>query len=747
MNPAQRRAIEHELGPLMVLAGAGSGKTRVLVHRIARLIEIAQVPAHRILAVTFSNKAAGEMRERLGRLLGEAARSMWIGTFHSTCAKLLRIHGAAVGLGRDFTIFDDDDQMRLIGALLKEHGLDEMAPPRAVLSAIDRAKNRGIDPASLIDKFGPGGVAARVFPHYRDALRREDAVDFNDLLLKVLELSDDPEVGKLLAARFDHVLVDEFQDTNLVQYRLVRQLSRETRNLAVVGDDDQAIYSWRGAEPRNLLHFDRDFPDAEVVKLEQNYRSTAVILAAANAVIERNLDRHSKHLWTERAGGEPVLWEEASDDRSEAEFIARAIRGLVSQEGREHGDVAVLYRTHAQSRVLEEMLRLHRIGYRIVGGLSFFQRKEIKDVRAYLRLVGNPASDTCFERVVNVPARGIGKATLDRVRAHARLAGISLLDAARSCAHGAVAALPPTARKKLGGFVEIIDGLRQVQAAGASVAELIIQAVERSGYRERLEIEDTAEARERVANLSELVTMAADFDDEAGGQGSLIDFEERISLASALDESDGRGSVVSLMTIHAAKGLEFPVVFVCGLEEGIFPSLRGRDDADDRSALEEERRLAYVAFTRAMERLILTSARLRRQWAEIKMNPTSRFVEELPPECLAVRERAPRPAPREVPPSLRRPDPRSSPRHLHGQLSDRGGWDEHDQRGHHDDEPVFQLEAADDPFEAGAPVQHEAFGCGRVVEARGTGPARKLVIDFPGVGLKTVLARFVQPRG
>jgi DNA helicase-2/ATP-dependent DNA helicase PcrA len=743
MNPAQRRAVEHGDGPLMVLAGAGSGKTRVLVHRIARLVE-RRVPAHRILAVTFSNKAAGEMRERLGKVLGDGARSMWVGTFHSTCAKLLRIHGELIGLGRDFAIFDDDDQMRLVTALLKAHELDEVAPPRAVLSAIDRAKNRGDDPARPNDRFGIGGVAAKIYPHYRDALARENAVDFNDLLLKVLELAAHPEGGPLLAGRFDHVLVDEFQDTNLVQYRLVRELSRATNNLTVVGDDDQAIYGWRGAEPKNLLHFDRDFPDAAVVKLEQNYRSTQMILTAANAIIERNLDRHAKHLWTERGGGEPILWEEAADDRGEAEFVARAIRGLVSQEGREHGDVAVLYRTHAQSRVLEEMMRLYRIGYRIVGGLSFFQRKEIKDVRAYLRLVGNPASDTCFERVVNVPPRGIGKATLDRVRAHARAGGVGLLDAARECTHGLVATLPAAARKKLAGFVEIIDGLRQVQAAGASVAELIIQTVERSGYRERLEAEDTAEARERVANLSELVTMAADFDDETGGAGepgnTLIEFEERISLASALDESDGRGqSVVSLMTIHAAKGLEFPVVFVCGMEEGMFPSLRPREDTDDRAAVEEERRLAYVAFTRAMERLILTSARLRRQWAEVKMNRTSRFVEELPPDCLAVRTVRPaarpsyddEPRARPMPASLRRPS---------------RAYDEHDQRSHDDDvEPVYHLDEADDPFASGTRVMHEAFGSGRVVDAHGSGQGRKLVIDFPEIGRKTVLARFVRP--
>jgi DNA helicase-2/ATP-dependent DNA helicase PcrA len=573
-----------------------------------------------------------------------------------------------------------------------------------------------------------------VYPLYQAALAREDAVDFNDLLLKVLELADHPEVGPELAARFRHVLVDEFQDTNLVQYRLVRHLASRSRNLTVVGDDDQAIYGWRGAEPRNLLDFELDFPDAVVIKLEQNYRSTSVILAAANGVISRNLDRHAKSLWTDQEGGEPILWEETADDRAEADFLARAIRGLTGEEGRSWGDMAVLYRTHSQSRVLEEALRAHRIAYRIVGGVSFFQRREIKDIRAYLRLVLNPSSDSCFERVVNVPARGIGDTTIERVRAHARLAGISLLGAARSCSHGAVAALKPAARKKLAAFVDIIDGLRQVQAAGASVSELIIQAVERSGYRERLAIEDTPESRDRLSNLGELVSMAADFDDSMEGRGGLSEFEERISLASALDEQDGRGSALTLMTIHAAKGLEFPVVFVCGMEDGLFPSLRPRDMEDERKSLEEERRLAYVAFTRAKERLILTSARVRRQWAEVKMNRPSRFLDDIPPAHLAVRA-APTP-------------PRLPPGHLVKAPRPARVRDEFDQRVYDDDVPVIRLDddlARGDHFPAGSTVRHDSFGTGRVLESRGSGRDRKLLIDFPTVGLKTVLARFVEP--
>ncbi len=738
LNPEQQAAVDHGEGPLMVLAGAGTGKTRVLVHRIARLVRSGVRPGA-ILAVTFTNKAAAEMRHRLREMLGIGAQRMWIGTFHSTCARLLRIHGDRVGLSRDFTIFDDDDQQRLLSRLLKEHGHDDAMTPRGLGSRIDRAKNRGEDPRSVITGSYADDIVQTLYPLYQERLFREDAVDFNDLLLKVLELAEDVEVGPILAEAFQFVLVDEFQDTNLVQYRLVRSFVKHHRNLTVVGDDDQSIYSWRGAEPRNLLDFDRDFPDAEIIKLEQNYRSTQMILDAANGVISRNLDRKPKALWTEAEGGEPILWEELEDERGEGELIARAIAGLVDSEGRSWGEMAVLYRTHSQSRVLEEQLRRYRIDYRIVGGVSFFQRREIKDILAYLRLLVNPAADSCFERIVNVPARGIGKTTVDRVRAHARVAGLALLDAARSCSHGALASVQKSARKKVGAFVDIIDGLRDVQAAGASVAELIIQAVERSGYRERLEIEDTPESRDRLANLAELVSMASDFDDETEGKGSLTDFDERISLSSATDEADGRGAAVTLMTIHAAKGLEFPVVFLCGMEDGLFPSLRDRDGQDDTAAMEEERRLAYVAITRARERLVMTSARTRRVWGEIRFNQPSRFLEDIPAACLAVRaRRVPQPPPvatRIAAYQRRRPQP----------------MDELDQRVVGDELPTFDLDA--DPAESrsshsfgpGVAVVHASFGIGRVMQRSGEGREQKLLIEFPDVGLKTILARFVQP--
>ena len=763
----------------MVLAGAGTGKTRVLVQRIAYLVHRGVAP-HEILAVTFTNKAAGEMRERLRNLLGIGAENMWIGTFHATCARLLRIHGERIGISRDFTIFDDDDQRRVLSALLKEHGLDDQVTPRAIATQIDRAKNRGQDPAGGAGGWGDD-ILRTIYPLYQARLRQEDAVDFNDLLLKSLELAEDPDVGPLLAARFRHVLVDEFQDTNAVQYRLVRHLCRGSRNLTVVGDDDQSIYSWRGAEPRNLLHFDSDYPDAAIVKLEQNYRSTGYILDAANAVIVYNRSRREKALWTELGRGELLLWEECTDERAEAEFIARAIGGLVGQERREWGDMAVLYRTRAQSRVLEEQLRRYQIDYRIVGDISFFQRREIKDTLAYLKLVIHPNADLCFERIINVPARGIGKTTVDRVRAHARVAGLSLLDAARSCTHGAVASVGPAARKKLAAFVDIIDGLRDVLAAGASVTELIIQTAERSRYRERLEIEDSPESRDRLGNLAELVSMASDFDEETGGKGTLVDFLERISLSSSTDEADGRGhGAVTLMTIHAAKGLEFPVVFLCGMEEGLFPSLREREGEDAEDSMEEEFRLAYVAMTRARERLVLTNTRMRRHWGEMRMNRPSRFLDAIPQDCMAVRAR---PAAAMEPTVVS--EVSSTYRRSGRGLSSGTTHDELDQRTHYDDLPEYvgdevhvevsgetivydsDVEASTTmrrgrgsgrgvagqarsrqrqggaQIGAGATVIHASFGTGRVIEAQGQGKGRKLLIQFSAVGLKTVMARFV----
>jgi DNA helicase-2/ATP-dependent DNA helicase PcrA len=757
LNPEQRAAVEHGDGPLMVLAGAGTGKTRVLVHRIARLVEDG-TPPWSILAVTFTNKAAGEMRQRLRQLLGDPADAMWIGTFHASCARLLRRFGQHVGLTRSFVIFDDNDQMRLVEKLLKETGFDEQVSPRTILSRIDRAKNRGIDPVAPTGSFDD--VIERVYPLYQAQLAKENAVDFNDLLLKTIELFKFESAARVLKVKFRHVLVDEFQDTNKVQYQLVWRFAEATRNLTVVGDDDQSIYAWRGAEPRNLLDFDRDFPDARVIKLEQNYRSTQTVLDAANAIIRKNRDRHDKALWTDRGGGEPIEIYQAGDERGEAYFVAQSIRRLLDDGPSSPSDIAILYRTNAQSRVLEEHLRAARVPAKVVGAVSFFERKEVKDVVAYLRLLANPAADSAFERVVNVPARGIGETTVDRLRAAARANGTGLFDAARLAARGEVSGLGPAPRKKLQAFVELMVGLGDVIANGASVAETIIQVIERCGMRAKLEADQTTESRDRLDNLAELVTTASDFDEEgapprdAAGEGdegeaaagaaaeddradrppTIEDFLERVALSAPGDQT--ATEQVVLMTIHIAKGLEWPVVFMTGMEDGLFPSLREREGTSEDAALEEERRLAYVAITRARERLVMSHARIRRVWGEMRMQSPSRFLDDLPPDSLAQprRTRINVPAPRIVDGDWAGRQRRVRPSRAHDEL---------DQRTADDDEPVYQVDDASG-FVIGAEVSHAALGAGRVVAVTGSGKDCRVVVDFGSVGRKTVFAKFLE---
>ncbi len=717
----------------MVLAGAGTGKTRVLVHRIARLVETGAEPWS-ILAVTFTNKAAGEMRHRLRGLLGTRADAMWIGTFHATCARLLRRYATAVGLTKSFVIFDDDDQMKLVERLLKETSFDEQVSARTVLSRFDRAKNRGVDPRTV--KTGAfDDVVEAIFPRYEAQLAKENAVDFNDLILKTLALFEHEESARTLRTRFRHVLVDEFQDTNRVQYDLVSKFAEATRNLTVVGDDDQSIYAWRGAEPRNLLDFDRDFPDATVVKLEQNYRSTQTILDAANGVIRKNRDRHEKSLWTDHTGGDLIEGYEAGDERGEAYFVAQSIRRMLDEGPYSPNEVAILYRTNAQSRVLEEHLRAARVPAKVVGAVSFFERKEVKDVVAYLRLLGNPAADSAFERIVNVPARGIGEATVERLRAASRAGVGGLLDAAKLGARGEVAGLGTGPRKKLLAFVELLDGLRDVIEQGASVAETIIQVVDRSGLRAKLEADESSESRDRLDNLAELVTIASDFDEESEEPQTIDAFLERIALSAPSDQNT-TGDTVVLMTIHIAKGLEWPVVFLTGMEDGLFPSLREREGVNEDAALEEERRLAYVAITRARHRLVLTHARTRRVWGEIRLQGPSRFLDDIPPGCLAG---PPRGSAQGRPPkapaivdgtwsAVRRRKPRSSA-------------DEFDQRLP-DDELVFRVDedlAQPDVFRTGDQVSHQLLGVGRVI-AMSDG---KVIVEFPGAGRKTVLPRFL----
>ncbi|HEX6839726.1 MAG TPA: UvrD-helicase domain-containing protein, partial [Polyangia bacterium] len=717
--------------PLLILAGAGSGKTRVITYRIAELLRRG-VPPYRILAVTFTNKAAGEMRERIEKLTAGRGRGMWVGTFHATCARLLRMYAEKVGLGRDFVIFDDNDQRTLVARVLKDLGIaDRFATPRAMLSAIDGAKNRGEGPDAFQGHDYFSDLVARVYPVYQQRLEQSNGVDFGDLLLKVNKLCDDPDVGKRLAERFDHVLVDEFQDTNRVQYDLVNHLSARTKNLCVVGDDDQSIYSWRGADVRNILDFDRDHPGTHTVKLEQNYRSTQLILDAANAVIARNLERKQKHLFTEEGEGELVLYHTAEDERTEAQFVVRAIQKLALDDERVPSDFAVFYRTHAQSRALEEALLSADLPYAVIGGIRFYDRAEVKDLLAYLRVLANPADEVSLERVINKPTRGIGESTYERVVLRARKDSITVWAAMDQIAQQGDPEIGPAPRKKLAAFVGMMDSLRnEFVTHEGSLGALADAVLERTQYIERLSADGSHESQERIENLLELTGSIKDYEGDVtakeGKPPTVHDYLEQVSLVAPADAAQ-KG--VTLMTVHAAKGLEFPVVFVTGLEDGVFPSLRNGEDED---ALAEERRLAYVAITRAEERLFLTNCRHRRLFGQdARPFVESRFLADIPDHCIARPVSQPKPRPswmdraREQP-SYTRTVERDADIKVEYEL-DAGGYD--------DVESTFRL---------GQRVRHPKFGEGEVRGFTGTGTDLKLTVYFPSVGPKTIIARFVE---
>jgi ATP-dependent DNA helicase UvrD/PcrA len=731
LNDAQREAVLWGDGPLLILAGAGSGKTRVITYRIAELLRRG-VQAWRILAVTFTNKAAGEMRERIVRLVGDRAQPAWIGTFHATCARILRMHADRAGLGRDFVIFDDSDQKSLMVRVLKDLGVaDRFATPRAMLTAIDQAKNQGIASFEYQGDDYFTDLVARVYPVYQERMEKANGVDFGDLLLKALWLCErDPNVGPELAGKWAHVLVDEFQDTNRVQYQLVRHLASRSHNLCVVGDDDQSIYRWRGADLRNILDFESDHPQTHVVKLERNYRSTQLILDAANAVIARNLARKQKRLYTEQQGGELILYYTAEDERREAEWVVRAIRRLEADEGRLPEDFAIFYRTHAQSRVLEEAMLAADMPYAVIGGTRFYDRAEVKDLLAYLRVIANPADEVSLERIVNRPTRGIGDSTYEKAVERARAASITVWEGMKLLAAPDAPELSTGPRRKLAQFVELLEDLRGLVGPLGRLAETVL---ERTGYLERLAADSTHESQERIENLMELVGSIKDFEadqeKQTGAPPTLVDFLERVSLVSPADD---RARGVTLMTVHAAKGLEFPVVFVTGLEDGVFPSLRNGEDED---AIEEERRLAYVAITRARERLFLTNARSRHLFGQdARPFRESRFLDDVPDACVA----RPTPAPprwergKGPPPMARRwrDEPRVERR-------DGGISVEYDHDGGGGDE-------AEASFQLGQRVRHPKFGEGEVRGFTGSGRDLKLTVYFPSIGPKTIIARFVE---
>lgn len=726
LNPAQAEAAAHIDGPLLIMAGAGSGKTKVLTCRIAYLLEQGAAP-YNILAITFTNKAAAEMRERVERMVGLRSKDIWLSTFHAFCAKFLRLEIDAVpGYQRNFVIYDAGDCQAVVKACLKELNLDDKQfAPNSIQSMISNAKNALTDEwefARTADTFFAGKVA-EIYKLYQAKLRNHNALDFDDLLLYTVRLLEtNPEVCEKYQNKFKYILIDEYQDTNHAQYLLAHLLAAKHRNLCVVGDADQSIYGWRGADIRNIMDFEKDYPEAKVVKLEQNYRSTKTILAAANAVIEHNADRKPKELWTENTAGEPISYYLANDERDEAQYIASNIIKLNTVYNTGYGDMAVLYRTNVQSRVIEEAFMKNGIPYTMVGGLRFYDRKEIKDILAYLRVIFNPADTVSLLRIINVPRRGIGDTTIGRLNDYAGGNGLTLFDVVSN--PELVPGLTARAKRPLEDLAEFIFTLMSEQNSLA-VADLIDKVMTASGYLAELEKEQTPQSEVRIENLRELLSVAKEF---ANGEleHNLENFLSHVALVSDLDTAETNGEKVTLMTLHSAKGLEFPVAFMAGLEEGLFPHAR---TLMNECEIEEERRICYVGITRARRKLYLTNARMRTIYGKTIMYPVSRFLSEIPPSVLErVEMRPSRPAAwssgfgggtgavRQMPAAAgpTAPAARAAVR------------------------PAGQPDA----WKVGDKAQHSKWGVGTVVDVRGQGEDQALKVAFPGQGIKELMLKY-----
>ncbi|UTT42461.1 DNA helicase PcrA [Exiguobacterium aurantiacum] len=721
MNPPQAEAVKYTDGPLLIMAGAGSGKTRVLTHRVAYLMASKQIAPWNILAITFTNKAAREMKDRIARLVGGVADDIWISTFHSMCVRILRRDIDRIRYDRNFSILDSSDQLTAIKQVLKELNLDpKKYEPRTLLGMISNHKNElrtPQDAAGLVGNNPYEKVISDVYTAYEKKLKQNNVLDFDDLIMKAIQLFQEaPDVLAFYQKKFQYIHVDEYQDTNRAQYTLVKLLAQAHENLCVVGDSDQSIYRWRGADIANILTFEKDYPSAHVILLEQNYRSTKRILEAANGVIQNNSGRKDKKLWTENVEGEKLLLHVASDDRDEAFFIINQMKEL-RQEGVDYGEMAVLYRTNAQSRGLEEMLLKSNIPYKMVGGTKFYERKEIKDILAYLRLIANPDEDISFVRVVNEPKRGIGAATVDKLGDFAGMQGVSLMEAIRDIELSGIA---PRTATKLAEFRQLMVDLRQM-ADYLSISELIEEVLKKSGYEEMLKIEKTLEAESRLENLQEFLSVAQNFEKESDEQ-TLVAFLTDLTLVSDLDTLEEVDELhqVTLMTLHSAKGLEFPVVFLIGMEEGLFPHSRALNDPEE---MEEERRLAYVGITRAEKRLYLTRAQSRMLYGRFQNNPESRFLHELPETLLERSGKAKKAMPW---------NPVESP----GKLPVNGFSSKPKPK-------LAQSSGAESiGWNVGDKANHKKWGQGTVVQTRGEGDQLELDIAFPAVGIKRLLAKF-----
>lgn len=729
LNPQQAEAVINTEGPMLIMAGAGSGKTKVLTCRVANLLQKGVRP-YRILAITFTNKAAAEMRERVNNMSGPAAKDVWLFTFHAFCARFLRMEiDKLPGYGGNFAIYDTADSQNLIKQILKEMNLDDKRfQPSGILSRISNAKNALQDAAAFARQAGDfyEQKVADIYSRYEQKLQLNNALDFDDLLmLSIKLLQENKEVREKYQDRFDYLLVDEYQDTNHAQYLLTKFLAAKHRNICVVGDADQSIYGWRGADIQNILDFEKDYPDAKVIKLEQNYRSTQIILDAANAVIENNTGRKPKNLWTENKSGADIIYFQAVDERDEARFVIEQLQNLQRTENKKLGDMAILYRTNTQSRIFEEMLIKSGISYNMVGGLKFYERKEIKDIIAYLRIIFNPADSLSLLRIINVPKRGIGDASLAKIQAYAAANNVSLFEAVSNAA--AIDGLSSRFVSKLDDLAGIIFELMNL-ANEAPVEDLIDRVLRDTGYLEELENERTPQAQSRIDNLHELISVAQEFA-ASEEENNLENFLAHVALVSDIDDTELGEDAITLMTLHSSKGLEFPVVFLVGMEEGLFPHAR---TLMDETEIEEERRLCYVGITRAKEKLFLSSTKMRTIYGNTVTYPPSRFLQEIPARLVKTIKRQERFSALENFKQVSekysaRPQKPASTFNPHSFMPQK---------------PAAAAGGTGTRFNTGDRVSHSKWGEGMVVSVKDSPDGQEVKVAFAGAGVRSLLTKY-----